>query len=896
MWKLIRHLIKSYEHKTLILCLMFWLSVANVAVPVMFGNLVELLQGGNTGALTMLRSPWMVLAVLAICSLFQWVAGYWVAVLRLKSGTILESRLRKTAWSHLNGVGLAEMYMRPPGEWVQRICGDTALVGGAFQSVVFSIWGFGTFFALTGMAVCRKVPMATAVLATSVFMAVSLHFIFRKRLSRRAMYLRKGSYHFNSFAYDMILMQPMLRMFKAIPVFTSMFCSKSDRFAMRRIGCEAYSIKYNAALQFEVLFWDVVVLCGCVGLFGCGKIGVAELISYHLLTTQLVGGVGGIMQSMPQIIQGYETAKTIAPMFDTPSCSQNKREQHESEVEAAAENAGEAKPAASGENAEAGKNAETVSENRGDDQEMAEEIPEVRELTEKELKKLQWSIRGSDNGFFVSTYYRPEEIDWQQVFYNGAGVMLTLSDDQVAIIRERLREERLIEEQRRAELLGVEPVEDEEDAEPAEPPFTEEELALNAGQITALTLRSIQNFVKSRTGLDYSEARKPLEWPELTKNVFYFVHNDSNAMRIELMSGTVCGNLYELTYRKAVWSREKKPEFVMQVKIENGKWNFISNLPIDEAKPKTLADVEFFTSKELARMQGVKELFDFPETPEEEDFFAEDLGLKAQAKEPTYFWAVITATEDDSVVFADRVYRGDEISKELSEKHYYVPGENLATVALNAGEKIGIKVSLEDAPKLRVRVRSGNFEGSYVFGSENRLKRVTKEGLPLSTYVYGRDYDGERRGTAFTSEAELLRFLEGTWVFYDSEMGEYTATLTFDLKGNVLIHTIGDEYVLSIVGYDRLYTDARSDPPDLIKLKSIDADTLELFTKYYPTLVRKVGDYRIRALQKDGEQLLLLSIENNVKDGLSQLLPGANPLADEIILYRFIGTEGSENN
>ena len=337
MWKLIRHLIKSYEHKTLILCLMFWLSVANVAVPVMFGNLVELLQGGNTGALTMLRSPWMVLAVLAICSLFQWVAGYWVAVLRLKSGTILESRLRKTAWSHLNGVGLAEMYMRPPGEWVQRICGDTALVGGAFQSVVFSIWGFGTFFALTGMAVCRKVPMATAVLATSVFMAVSLHFIFRKRLSRRAMYLRKGSYHFNSFAYDMILMQPMLRMFKAVPVFTSMFCSKSDRFAMRRIGCDAYSIKYNAALQFEVLFWDVVVLCGCVGLFGCGKIGVAELISYHLLTTQLVGGVGGIMQSMPQIIQGYETAKTIAPMFDTPSCSQNKREQHESEVESAAE-------------------------------------------------------------------------------------------------------------------------------------------------------------------------------------------------------------------------------------------------------------------------------------------------------------------------------------------------------------------------------------------------------------------------------------------------------------------------------------------------------------------------------------------------------------------------------
>ncbi|MBR6478712.1 MAG: hypothetical protein IKS85_09725 [Lachnospiraceae bacterium] len=527
--------------------------------------------------------------------------------------------------------------------------------------------------------------------------------------------------------------------------------------------------------------------------------------------------------------------------------------------------------------------------------EDAEQEPEVlRELTEQELKKLQWSIRGSDNGFFVSTYYRPEEIDWQEVFYNGAGMRITLSDDQVALIREKLRADRLEEERLKAEMMGLNVEEEEEDQEPAEEPFTEEELALNAGQITALTLRSIQSFVKSRTGLEYSEARKPLEWPELSRNLFYFIHDDSNAIRVEFMSGTVCGNLYEIYYRRARWASEKKPEYVMRVEIENGKWKFLSNLPIDETAPVTLADIEFYSSKELARMQNPVMLIDVPEVEDEADYYEEELGLKPAA-EPTYYWAMITALEDNTKLSIDRVYQGDEISRELqTQKRIYIPGENLNTVTLNKGEKIGIKVSLEDSPKIRVRATWGRYNGDYAFGSENRLKRFTKEGLPLPTYLYGRDVDGERRGTVFTSESELLRFLEGTWVFYDSEMGMYTASVTFDLTGGMVIDTLGVRYVLQISGFDRIYTDARSDPPDLIKLKSTDEETLEIFKQYYSFLIRKVGDYHVRAVQRDGVQLLLLSFENNGKDGLSYLLPDADLLADEIVLYRFVGTEITE--
>ena len=307
-------------------------------------------------------------------------------------------------------------------------------------------------------------------------------------------------------------------------------------------------------------------------------------------------------------------------------------------------------------------------------------------------------------------------------------------------------------------------------------------------------------------------------------------------------------------------------------------------------------DFNYEISKELARLQGAKDLIDVPELPKEEEYEEEIVtsSKKKVPKESTYYWAIITATQDQTKISVERLYQDDLIAEGLLKERYYIPGESIATVTLDAGEKVGVKVTLEDVPKLCIRMACGNYFGTYVFGAENHLKRFTKEGFPLSTYLYGRDLSGEKRGTEFTSEAELLRLLEGTWLFYDSEMGEYTASCTFDAKGGLTIHTLGYNYVMAITGFDRIYADVRSDPPDLIKLKSTDEETLELFTKYYPSLKRKVGDYHVKAVQKYGMQMLILSFENNGKDGLCQLLPGADALADEIVLYRFVGASEAD--
>ena len=520
---------------------------------------------------------------------------------------------------------------------------------------------------------------------------------------------------------------------------------------------------------------------------------------------------------------------------------------------------------------------------------------EERELTEQELRKLQYSVRWTDNGFFVSTYYRPEEIDWQTVLQGGVGMGVVLSDEQIALIRERMRTERVEAAIEKAIMRG-EWEEPEEGEEVKEEPFTEEELALSSGNVTALTLRSIQNFVKSRTGLEYSEARRPLEWPELARNLFYYVPHGSNTVRVEFMKATVRGNHYEIYWRKAVYSKEKKPEYVMHAEVENGKWKFISNLPIDEAEPKTLATIDFYLNKSDALVNWPDEWLELPELPKEEDEIEEEQpsSNKNVKEEPASYMAIITAEQDDCRVCVDRVYAGDMICEELIPKRIFVPGENLANVILQKGEKIGFKVTLEDVPKLRVKVTSGAYYGDYAFGSENRLKRMTKEGVPLPTYVMGRDIAGERRGPEYTSEAELLRLLEGTWLFYDGTMGEYTATLEFSGK-QATLKTLIDTYKMEIFAYDRLYVDTRSDPPDVIKLKSTDEETLALFQQHYPYLIRKIGDYRVRAAQKDGELMLMLSFENSGRDGLTALIPGADPLAEELEFYRFTGTVEEEN-
>lgn len=533
------------------------------------------------------------------------------------------------------------------------------------------------------------------------------------------------------------------------------------------------------------------------------------------------------------------------------------------------------------------------------EEEIAQE--EERELTEQELKKLQWSLRSSDNGFFACLYHRPEEIDWQQVFYLGAGMNIGLDEGQLEMIRENMREEirqKRIEEQELWDLYLVSNDIYEETEEEEEAPEEEViEVNINAGNVTTLTLRSIQNFVRNRTGIEYSEMRKPLQWKQLTRNVFYFVHEDSNRVQVKLVSATVQGNLYHLYYRLHNKRGVTEPEYVMTVEIDGNKWKYVSNLSVNQTPPETFLNIDFYSGAELARLQGAKEMIDpFKDEDNGEEHFerqeqgAPDAGRKAGSKEPEpkVYWAVVTALRDNTRVSVEKAYLDDEISEGLAAEGFFIPGRSVATVVLQEGEKLGIKVTLEDVPKVRLWAADSHYFAEYDFGSENYLKRMDQDGNPLSTYVVGHDLNGEKRGTDYEYKEELLSFLSGTWVFYDGNQGSYTATLTFDKDNSVHLSVTGLTYELICAKWNRVYAD-EGKAPDVLTFGAQDERTQELIDQWYPAIKKRWGDYRVKAVQKDGIQMLYLMPENSGTGCLSCLLPGAVEDADEFVFYRFIG-------
>ena len=517
---------------------------------------------------------------------------------------------------------------------------------------------------------------------------------------------------------------------------------------------------------------------------------------------------------------------------------------------------------------------------------------EERELTEQEVKQLSRSVRSSDNGFFVCTYYRPEEIDWEQVFYNGAGVGMTLTDEQMYELRVRLTEE----EAQKNPQPTPEPTEGEEGEEGEEVQEAEPELIEIPG-LTVVSLNSIKSFVKSRTGIDYSEMRKPVEWPEFSRNIFYLVHGDSNYTRIELLSGTVKGTEYRIYYRYVGRNKSKDPEYVMTARIEKGRWTFISNLPVDAVEPITMLDVDFYMTRQEIQKLPVKKIYDFsPKVSEDEEDDKEQEKKNTyvpKGKTPVPCWAVITARYDNTRICFERSFQDDDISEKLLAERFFIPAGELDEITLRKGEQIAVRAEMQWLPDLRIRAVVGNFSGAYSFGGENHLQRMTKEGLNLSTYVVGYDLDGEGRGTHFKNDKEFLQFLEGTWVYYDSTFGEYSAVINFDKDRHMNIYCYGQDFKIDITKYKKVYV-GEDAAPDVMTLRVNDDVSLQKMGTMFYYWKRDLGDYRIRVVQMDGEQILLLSQESNGQDKLYPFFSGADELTEEYAFYRFIGT-GTEN-
>ena len=456
-----------------------------------------------------------------------------------------------------------------------------------------------------------------------------------------------------------------------------------------------------------------------------------------------------------------------------------------------------------------------------------------RALTPEELDALNASLNFDENGFFVTSYARPEEIDWAQVFYNGAGLKVTPSEAQAAAYQSAM--------------------------------------GYCMTDMVCIPKAEVERFVQEKTGTEYRAARKPLPWFLSGDGLYMTEHGDTNAQMITIQSGWAEGSEYELYYVADDWQHYRSQRlFVMRARIENGSWLYRSNLPADAPAPLTLLSIRFADSREKARAIGAADFVDVQPLPSEE---------------PAWCWAVITALQDNVRLSLDRALAETAAEAYLAgAAGLQLPDRNLYSGVLKEGESLALWVNRAWHPRLRLMATLGNFYGEYWFGEENGLH--LDEDLP--SWLTGHDLAAEGRGCESADEAELVSFLaDGPWAWLDEQSGRPLAAVRFYDYRSMLVQTLDMSYLI-FLRYNRIYA-GDSDAPDLLQLEKYTAGD-ECWNTVPSWFGQGLGDYLVSAVQLDGEQLLTLTQANNGDGILNYILPGAGENQHEFRLVRPRGT------
>ena len=168
-------------------------------------------------------------------------------------------------------------------------------------------------------------------------------------------------------------------------------------------------------------------------------------------------------------------------------------------------------------------------------------ITDGRELSNGELSGFEHKLSEVGYyGFLLSTYEEPTSIYWHEVFYVGAGFDQGYPSDDV--LKAYLKQ------------------------------TGEKELMTD---LTTISGKDVENYVKETTGYDYSEMKYPLDWIYLKDyDLYAYEHGDTNQFKISLISGMVSDDVYTLTYD--TWDGVT---YCVTFSYVGNHIHFISNLP-----------------------------------------------------------------------------------------------------------------------------------------------------------------------------------------------------------------------------------------------------------------------------------------------------------------------------
>ncbi len=455
-----------------------------------------------------------------------------------------------------------------------------------------------------------------------------------------------------------------------------------------------------------------------------------------------------------------------------------------------------------------------------------------RKLSDDEMAKLREALDPACMAFCTTVYACPEEIDWTQVFYNGAGIS----------------------------------------EEPSETALAEYLSGGGWGELDMECLRDerVREFVWKHTLTSYDLADHPLfpRWFESSDGYYIREHGDTNAFPVEFYEAFADYDLYKLRYTRPDlegYGRGASP-FELTVYIRDGQWQYVSNLPADRAAPKTLLTLAYYAEDALAQARAVNDIVDTVDTEPQPWMEPYDWG-----------WAVFTAQADGVRYIVE--YADDHVDEGFD---VLIPGDYVASGVLNKNESVALRTNQPWHAEMRLTATLGSHYASHVFGQDNWKHLNYGDARRL----VGHDLAGEGRGCAPDTEEELSAFLrDGNWALCDHS-GRLVASVKFhDYRYMTFFRPdLGFSAFLRFDRYDARPTEA----PDLILMEYSDLEESGGGLDGYRDR-DALGDYQLHMIQLDGEQVLTLT---QVSEG-DGILGVVCPEADEggvFTLHRYQGT------
>ncbi len=304
---------RALDYKVCVLLLLLLLSAAGVCAPMALGWFVNALESGD-GRET------LYLGLFGLCEIIG--IGLEYARLRCVSVSIAlaENRLREQAFSKLLELPLDQMLASHKGTWVGRLCNDTSAICGALQGFWQQLASFAIFLVMTAVFIFVRVPVLMLLFALVMAAGVVTYAMFKRRLERAAMKLRKISYRFYDWIFDICGLLPIIRAHGCSAAFVRLFSSLSAAYSNQDAKTKKTSDGFAATFGVEVLAVHLVVLGLCVVCYRNGMIQVGEIVAYDMLLMKVVNGINGLMQQMPLFERGRESAKALDGWMNEQGC------------------------------------------------------------------------------------------------------------------------------------------------------------------------------------------------------------------------------------------------------------------------------------------------------------------------------------------------------------------------------------------------------------------------------------------------------------------------------------------------------------------------------------------------------------------------------------------------